>query len=173
MEEILITYLQKRILSFHSHLLQLDLMVCLFQFTCLMGNTYCLLTCFQLSIIIMWCLWGLISIFICFFSDISQSRSEGPMQPHIRAFSNTQMGSRNRCFKDSWYKENTWLEYSVRKDLCYPCRHFSVPNTPQSVFTSTGFSNWKIDLCKEKGFKAHFTSEHHKNAWKQHQLVVN
>lgn len=100
------------------------------------------------------------------------------MQPHIRAFPRTQMGNRKRAFKDSWYKDNIWLEYSLSRDsaFCYACRHFSLPNAPSSVFTSTtGFSNWKKALCKERGFKAHSKSEHHQSAmyaWKQHQHVV-
>lgn len=60
---------------------------------------------------------------------------------------------------------------------CFACRHFSLPNTPESAFTSqSGFCNWKKALFKDSGFKLHSKTEHHINAmyaWNQHKRAVN
>ncbi|KAL6490177.1 hypothetical protein MHYP_G00005220 [Metynnis hypsauchen] len=110
--------------------------------------------------------------------DISQSRAGGPVQPVLKVFPKTQHGNRKRALNESWYRDYTWLEYSISRDsvFCYACRHFSLPNAPSSVFrTETGFSNWKKALCKEGGFKDHSQSEHHRNAmfsWKQHEMAT-
>ncbi|XP_050957346.1 uncharacterized protein LOC127158239 [Labeo rohita] len=45
-------------------------------------------------------------------SDISRSREEGPVQPCLTTFPRTQHGTRKRAFNSSWYKDNSWLEYS-------------------------------------------------------------
>jgi hypothetical protein len=50
--------------------------------------------------------------------------------------------------------------------------HVSLPNTPESAFTSqSGSCNWKKVLFKDCGFKLHSKAEHHINAmyaWNQH-----
>ncbi len=49
--------------------------------------------------------------------------------------------------------------------LCYACRHFSLLNSGDSVFTSVeGFRNWKKATYKDGGFAAHTKSESHINA---------
>ncbi|KAL0964120.1 hypothetical protein UPYG_G00319150 [Umbra pygmaea] len=48
--------------------------------------------------------------------DISQSRADGPVQPVLKVFPKTQHGSRKRAFIETWYKDFTWLEYSVSRD---------------------------------------------------------
>lgn len=100
-------------------------------------------------------------------TDISTSKEEVPVQPHLRKFPRTQHGTSKRAFNSSWYRHNSWLEYSVSKDssYCFACRHFSLPNAPDSAFTSdVGFSNWKKALSNESGFKLHSKSELHVNA---------
>lgn len=112
-------------------------------------------------------------------SDISRSREEGPVQPCLKTFPRTQHGTRKRAFNSSWYKDNSWLEYSVNQDstYCFACRHFSLPNTPESAFTSqSGFCNWKKALFKDSGFKLHSKAEHHINAmyaWNQHKRAID
>jgi hypothetical protein len=91
-------------------------------------------------------------------SDMSRSREEGPVQPCLKTFPRTQPclktfprtqpclktfprtqhGTRKRAFISSWYKDNSWLEYSVCQDstYCFACRHVSLPNTPESAFFS-------------------------------------
>ncbi|XP_051963125.1 uncharacterized protein LOC127629878 isoform X1 [Xyrauchen texanus] len=99
--------------------------------------------------------------------DISQSRADGPVQPVLKVFPKTQHRNRKRAFIETWYKDFTWLEYSVSRDsvYCYPCRHFSLPNAPMSIFRSeSGFSNWKKALCRNGGFRDHCKSEHHRSA---------
>ncbi|XP_038149704.1 uncharacterized protein LOC119789026 [Cyprinodon tularosa] len=100
-------------------------------------------------------------------SDISTSRKEVPVQPHLSKYPKTLHGTSKRAFNSKWYTNNSWLEYSVSKNSCYcfACRHFSLPNAPDSAFTSdVGFSNWKKALSKEAGFKLHSRSELHINA---------
>ncbi|KAL6476361.1 hypothetical protein MHYP_G00148600 [Metynnis hypsauchen] len=45
-------------------------------------------------------------------SDISRSKDESPVQPCLTKFPRTQHGTRMRAFSSTWYKENSWLEYS-------------------------------------------------------------
>ncbi|KAJ8367084.1 hypothetical protein AAFF_G00331220, partial [Aldrovandia affinis] len=103
---------------------------------------------------------------------------KGPVQPCLKTFPRTQHGTRKRAFNSSWYKDNSWLEYSVNHDLtyCFACRHVSLPNTPESAFTSqSGFCNWKKALFKYSGFKLHSKAEHHINAmyaWNQHKRAI-
>ncbi|XP_038146324.1 uncharacterized protein LOC119786846 [Cyprinodon tularosa] len=94
-------------------------------------------------------------------SDISTSREEVPVQPHLSKYPKTLHGTSKRAFNSKWYTNNSWLEYSVSKNSCYcfACRHFSLPNAPDFAFTSdVGFSNWKKALSKEAGFKLHSRS---------------
>ncbi|XP_041834348.1 zinc finger MYM-type protein 1-like [Melanotaenia boesemani] len=110
--------------------------------------------------------------------DISQSKAESPAQPRLKAFPRTLQGARLRSFNETWYQSYKWLEYSVIQDssFCYACRHFSLPNAPQSVFTSmSGFRNWKKALFKDAGFKLHAKSKEHASAmyaWLEHTWVM-
>lgn len=74
----------------------------------------------------------------CFFIDISKSRAEDPKQPRLKLFPRTLQGDRRCSFKAEWYNTHKWLEYSQSKDsaYCYACRHFRLPNSGDSVFTS-------------------------------------
>lgn len=72
-----------------------------------------------------------------------------------------------RAFQGDWYKQHPWLEYSQNQNsaYCFACRHFSLPNTQASSFTSSvGFSNWKKAMFKDGGFKMHEKSDGHVNA---------
>ncbi|KAJ4939828.1 hypothetical protein JOQ06_029264 [Pogonophryne albipinna] len=111
-------------------------------------------------------------------SDISKCKEEPPMQPHPKLFPRTWMGDRRRSFKADWYKIHPWLEYSKMSDSahCYACRHFSPPNSTDTVFDSpSGFKNWKKATYKEGGFANHAKSERHTHAmiaWKDYQRAV-
>lgn len=103
----------------------------------------------------------------CFIIDISQSRAEQPKQPHLKIFPRTYQGDRRRCFSKDWYNTHKWLEYSQSKDsaYCYACRHFSLPSSGDSVFTSEeGFKHWKKATFKDGGLLGHAKSEAHTNA---------
>ncbi|XP_056613347.1 uncharacterized protein LOC130429020 [Triplophysa dalaica] len=112
-------------------------------------------------------------------NGISRSRDKGPVQPGLKTFPRTQFGTRKRAFNSSWYKDNSWLEYSESQDstYCFACRHFSLPNTSESAFTSqAGFCNWKKALLKDSGFKLHSKADHHFNAmyaWNEYQRSVD
>lgn len=109
-------------------------------------------------------------IFLFLLLDISRSRAEGPVQPHLVVFPRTAMGNRQKNFQAS-YSHHTWTKYSRCKDAvyCYACRHFGLPNT-ESVFTSDGgYKNWEKSMFKDGGFASHAKSEAHINAmlaWK-------
>ena len=59
----------------------------------------------------------------------------------------------------------TGIKATQDSSYCFACRHFSLPNAPDSAFTSpSGFSNWKKALAKDAGFNLLLTSELHMNA---------
>ncbi|XP_076841026.1 zinc finger MYM-type protein 1-like [Brachyhypopomus gauderio] len=111
-------------------------------------------------------------------SDISKCKEDPPMQPDLKLFPRTLMGDRRRSFKSAWYHIHPWLEYSQHLDsaYCYACRHFSPPNSPDTVFDSpVGFKNWKKATYKEAGFALHARSERHKQAmvtWRDYQKAA-
>lgn len=109
----------------------------------------------------------IITDFPRFILDISQSRAEGPRQPHLKFFPLTLQAERRRGFMKDWYITHKWLEYSQIKDStnCYACRHFSLPSSGDSVFTSEeGFKNWIKATHKDGEFVGHAKSESHNNA---------
>lgn len=76
--------------------------------------------------------------------------------------------SQSRFVSSSVQRE--WLEYSEQADsaFCFPCWKFGGSD---SVFTSTGFSNWKHATDKAKGFYRHANSKEHlafMAIWKEH-----
>lgn len=107
-------------------------------------------------------------VFISFLlKDISRSKDEEPVQPCLARFPRTPFGKFTRSFNSFWYKDNPWLEYSVSQNAsyCFACRHFCLPSSTESSFTSEfGFSNWKKALFKDSGFKRHSRSDQHANA---------
>lgn len=65
------------------------------------------------------------------------------------------------------------MEYSKQRDavFCYPCRQFarSIKTKVDSVFVTSGFSNWKCALYSDRGFSKHSSSESHllsESMWK-------
>ncbi|XP_057662275.1 uncharacterized protein LOC130897444 [Diorhabda carinulata] len=64
----------------------------------------------------------------------------------------------NRSFQVNWYKRFLWLEYSqeLNAAFCYACRQFQ-PNGSKghTVYTYSGFSNWKNATDLKNGFPAH------------------
>ncbi|XP_056637700.1 uncharacterized protein LOC130445837 [Diorhabda sublineata] len=64
----------------------------------------------------------------------------------------------NRSFQVNWYKRFLWLEYSqeLNAAFCYACLQFQ-PNGSKghTVYTYSGFSNWKNATDLKNGFPAH------------------
>lgn len=89
-----------------------------------------------------------------------------------------QHGTRKMTFNSSWDRDNPCLQYSVSRDVCYcfACRHFSLPSTPELAFAfESGFSNWKIALFKDVGFKPLSKLEQHMNAiyaWSEYKRCI-
>lgn len=97
--------------------------------------------------------------------DLSNGRTEGPMQPKHASFPATQFGNKRRSFRSAWYDTYSWLEYSTIQDaaFCFSCRMFPVPNKPQTEnnFISVGFKQWKKANEKDAGFAQHERSDYH------------
>lgn len=75
---------------------------------------------------------------------------KGPTQLIGHTFPRTQCGTNDyRCFQESWFTKNDWLEYSVAKDaaFCFYCFLFKEQPTDgqfgHDAFTKLGFSTWK------------------------------
>lgn len=121
---------------------------------------------------------SVIFILFIFVLDISRSKDEDPVQPHLNHFPKTTYGKRTRSFVSSWYTDNPWLEFSVSQNAsyCFACRHFSLPGSKENPFTcKSGFFNWKKALFKDSGFKLHSKSEQHANAmyaWAEYKRGV-
>ena len=112
-------------------------------------------------------------------SDIAQSADFSPVRPVRVKFPTTKFGSTSRCFNPAWCDRHNWLEYSIEHDACYcyPCRIFganaSGSSRPETVFTSTGFRNWKNACGKTGGLSRHSNSLSHKQAeiaWGQYKI---
>ncbi|CAI6365209.1 unnamed protein product [Macrosiphum euphorbiae] len=68
----------------------------------------------------------------------------GPCRPVLNIYKQTRFGSQNRSFSSQWYKQYTWLEYSMKSNaaFCYACRMFA-DELIDDVWTKKGFSNWQ------------------------------
>ncbi|XP_050236137.1 uncharacterized protein LOC126686146 isoform X2 [Mercurialis annua] len=82
---------------------------------------------------------------------------KGPCQPKRHDFPKKQFGEKKRSFKEYWFNEFNWLEYSVSKDsaYCLCCYLFKQGYGLQSggeAFVSNGFINWKN---AKEAFKTH------------------
>jgi len=97
-----------------------------------------------------------------------------PAQVHLRQFPKKQQHNNDckRSFLANWYNERDWLEYSQQADaaFCFPCRKFGGSD---SVFTRTGYANWKHANDKAKGFSRHSNSKEHQAcmaSWKEKEM---
>ncbi len=95
--------------------------------------------------------------------DLSLQKFDKPMQPVI-TFPPTMFGKVSRSFQKRWYENFSWLEYSINLDaaFCYPCRVFI--NSPDPVFTSMGFKDWKHATGQKGVLNGHSNSKSHTQA---------
>ncbi|XP_071713712.1 uncharacterized protein [Rutidosis leptorrhynchoides] len=99
----------------------------------------------------------------------------GPCQPGGHLFPQKVIGSKERCFVFTWFKEYHWLEYSVKADkvyclCCYLFRDIVGNQGGSETFVSSGFSIWS----KKKRFDTHvgdITSFHHRALQKCEDLM--
>ncbi|KAL4099003.1 hypothetical protein QTP88_023506 [Uroleucon formosanum] len=81
----------------------------------------------------------------------------GPYCPALNAYKQTRFGSQNKSFSSEWYKQYTWLEYSMKSNaaFCYVCRMFA-DELIDEVWTKKGFSNWQkvMSVTKMSGYLA-------------------
>ena len=92
---------------------------------------------------------------------------KGPCQPHNHIFPKKKYGKDNRSFRDAWFKDNIWLEYSVAKDaaFCFWCFLFKPVFTGDEAFTTNGFGpfcNWKKAIDKFRDHVGLSSSAHNK-----------
>lgn len=69
----------------------------------------------------------------------------GPRQPILEKYPLTKVGTQNRSFSSKYFRQYSWVEYSVHVDavFCFCCRLFGKEETIEPVFTTTGFRTWK------------------------------
>ncbi|KAK9713534.1 hypothetical protein RND81_06G033700 [Saponaria officinalis] len=81
----------------------------------------------------------------------------GPCQPHLDNYPSTQCGAQGQRFCHKWFKEWTWLEYSLAKDkaYCFPCFLFDEYPSRHPIFTEVGFNGWKNVMSKQSGIVHH------------------
>lgn len=83
--------------------------------------------------------------------DIALNLESSPCQPVNVQFPITYFSGKARSFNSDWFRQYSWLEYSVKKDAayCYPCRLFNSTQSstgtgrPEKAFTTAGFRDWK------------------------------
>ncbi|KAJ0066809.1 hypothetical protein NL108_002860, partial [Boleophthalmus pectinirostris] len=87
---------------------------------------------------------------------------------------------KGRSFIGKWFHNREWLEYSVKADaaFCFCCRLFRSTRKSGSLdaFASVGYSNWKQDIAKDRGFHQHETSKDHISCyamWKEREMRRN
>ncbi len=100
-----------------------------------------------------------------------------PVQIRLKEFPRKQHHNNDckRSFSANWYSERDWLEYSQQADaaFCFPSRKFGGSD---SVFTRTGYTNWKHANDKAKGFSRHSNSKEHQTcmaSWKEKEMRCN
>ena len=95
---------------------------------------------------------------------IREYTSKGPYQPHNHIFPKKKYGKDNRSFRDAWFKDNIWLEYSIAKDaaFCFWCFLFKLVFTGDEAFTTNGFGNWKKAIDKYRDHDGSSSSAHNK-----------
>jgi hypothetical protein len=106
-------------------------------------------------------------------------QSSGPLQPLSFTFPLTDCGKQKRGFVKDWFKKFPWIEYSVLTDAayCFPCRHFSCRSGySETLFTDTGFRDWKYATGKDGKLIKHEKSAVHIDAvqkWNHYRQVAS
>ena len=108
--------------------------------------------------------------------DIASTPEHSPCQPASIQFPVTYFSGKARSFNSEWYRQYSWLEYSVKKDAayCYPCRLFGstsiCTSRPEKAFTTSGFRDWKHATGSKGILLSHNNCVSHKQAviaWEQ------
>ena len=91
-------------------------------------------------------------------------------------------GKSIRDFNASWFQAREWLEFSISKKVafCFCCWHYlarnsTTANYDPSLITS-GYSNWKHALEKNKGFNKHEVSSMNVKVlslWKEQRIRIS
>ncbi|XP_050376814.1 uncharacterized protein LOC126794199 [Argentina anserina] len=81
----------------------------------------------------------------------------GPYQPYLSSYPSSWDGGQGRRFCHKWFKDWSWLEYSVEVDktFCFPCFLFDSYPSHHPAFTTDGFNSWKNVNSKKSGLLKH------------------
>lgn len=106
--------------------------------------------------------------------ELKERIVRGPYQPDIKLFPRTKIGQNYRSFQKNWYSCFKWLEYSIAKVFCFPCRMFlnfgSDSGQADTTFSKTGFSNWHTATTS---FKTHQMSKSHNRSTSSMTFFLN
>ena len=93
-------------------------------------------------------------------SDIAVGPGTPPVRPRNIRFPSSNFSGKLRSFSIAWYRDYTWLEYSVSRDavFCFACRLFAPRYRISEVFTLNGFSYWKNVSGKNGALSVHNNS---------------
>ena len=111
--------------------------------------------------------------------DLSSTPDEGPSQPVLKSYQETEKSGRKRSFRAEWYQLYPWIEYSQIADasFCFACRHFPVfGKDAEPAFISVGFKNWKKTHYNDAGFPKHVKCDFHMSAmvmWQEYKQMKN
>ncbi|XP_038717249.1 zinc finger MYM-type protein 1-like [Tripterygium wilfordii] len=67
----------------------------------------------------------------------------GPFQPKLSKYLGTEVRDQHRRFQYAWYKQFSWLEYSLSKDKAYCFSCFIIETRSSYALVNEGFNNWK------------------------------
>lgn len=111
--------------------------------------------------------------------DLSSTPDDGPSQPVLKSYPETEKSGRKRSFRAEWYQLYPWIEYSQIADasFCFACRHFPVfGKDAEPAFISVGFKNWKKAHYSDAGFPKHVKCDFHMSAmvmWQEYKQMKN
>ena len=113
--------------------------------------------------------------------DVALTSMSSPCQPLNVTFPKRAYSTNiQRSFNPTWYRQYSWLEYSVKRDavFCFPCRFFGLGSIgrgrPEKVFTLIGFRDWKHATGSKGALISHDISYSHKQsviAWEQFKAI--
>ena len=105
--------------------------------------------------------------------DIADRPGAPLVQSQNIQFPSTNLSGKLWSFNSNWYRDYSWLEYSVSTDavFCYPCRLLTTgTGKAEKAFTVNGFRDWKHASSKKGVLQLHDKCAVHRGAmfaWEQ------
>ena len=81
----------------------------------------------------------------------------GPCQPQLSSYPSSNDTCQGRKFNHKWFKDWSWLEYSIQMDKAYCFPYFLFDRYPSHhpTFTEYRFQGWKNITSKQSGILKH------------------